>query len=177
MEMEKVFLLALASAIAGCAGPGELKSISVTMPGGERATIIAHNQQVPDWMLSREKLAFNYVVKGDVSERKLAAVGEAERACRVYTESVRPHNLVAVLSQGVLYAAAGYVGVGIGAHAFTGANATQYAKYGAAATGFAGAANGMVTMGGQTYTFENCGREVLALFPNYEVRVLNKSPY
>jgi hypothetical protein len=85
--------------------------------------------------------------------------------------------LVAVLSQGVLYAAAGYVGVGIGAHAFTGANATQYAKYGAAATGFAGAANGMVTMGGQTYTFENCGREVLALFPNYEVRVLNKSPY
>ena len=163
--------------VTSCAGPGELTKIPVQMPNGGRATIVAHNQKVPDWMLSRDKLALNFVVKGDVSETQLAAVAETERACRIYTGTVRPNNLVAVLSGGILYGAAGYAGVGLGSMALTGAVVSQYAQYGAYATGFAGLANGVVSLGGQTYTFENCGQTVLGLFPGYEVRVLQKSPY
>ena len=90
---------------------------------------------------------------------------------------MRPSNLVAVLANGALYAVAGYVGVGLGATAFTGAKFSEYGRYGGVAGAFAGSANGVVTLGGQTYTFENCGREVLGLFPGYEVKVLQKSPY
>lgn len=162
---------------AGCAGPGGVTRIPVSMPGGQKATIVAHNQSVPDWLMSRDKLALNYIVKGDVSDKQLAAIAEAEKVCRIYTQTVRPHDLVAVLSHGVLYAAAGYVGVGLGAKALAGVEYTDYAKYGAYATGFAGAANGIVTRGGQTYTFENCGREILYLFPGNDVKVLQKSPY
>ena len=166
-------------AVVGCAGPGKRVEIPVNMPGpdGGKATIVAHNQQAPDWMLSQKKLALNYIVKGDVSAEQLSAVAEAECACKIYTKTVRPNNLVAVMSSGVLYAAAGFAGVGLGSQAFAGAKFLEYGVYGAAATGVAGLANGVITMGGQTYTFENCGREVLGLFPGYEVRVLNKSPY
>lgn len=160
-----------------CVGPGERQKIDVTMPGGETATIFAHNQQVPDWMLDREKLAVNFAVKGKVSAKQLAAVAETERACRLYTGTVRPNNLVAVLSGGVLYAATGALGGGLGSMAITGAIASEYAQYSASALGTAGVANGIITLGGQTYTFENCGRELLALFPDYKVRVLQKSPY
>ena len=164
-------------ALGACAGPGALTKIPVSMPDGEKATIFAHKQSVPDWMLARDKLALNYIIKGETDARQLAAVAEVERACRLYTGTVRPSNLVAVLTNGALYAIAGFVGVGLGSQAFAGAVAIEYAKYGALATGFAGAANGVIAAGGQTYTFENCGREILTLFPGYEVRVLNKSPY
>jgi len=178
MKTNLKWIAILASIVlTACAGPGAKTNILVTMPNGEKATIIAHKQSVPDWMLDRDKLAFNYMVKSEISEKQLAAVAEAERACRIYTNTVRPSNLVGVVSSGVLYAAAGFVGVGIGSQALTGAVQSQYATYGAWASGVSGAANGTVTLGGQTYTFENCGREVLALFPGYEVRVLQKSPY
>lgn len=169
----------LASVMLGaCATQGDAVRIPVTMPGGEKATIVAHNQSTPDWMLAQDKLKINFVVRGDVSPKQLAAVSETERACRIYTGTVRPSNLVAVLSSGVLYAVAGYIGVGFGAHAaFKGAKLAEYGKYGGYASGFAGAANGIITLGGQTYTFENCGREILGLFPGYDVRVIQKSPY
>lgn len=163
--------------VAACAGPGALIKIPVRMPGGERATIVAHNQQAPDWMLSRKKLALNFIVRGDVSAKELAAVAETERACRIYTKTVRPNNLVAVASGGVVYALAGAIGVGIGSQAFSYAVPSQYAQYGAWASGLGGTANGLVSLGGQTYTFENCGREIFALFPGYQVHVLQKSPY
>jgi len=173
-----ILVAILATALlSSCAGPGAIKKIPVTMPGGQKATIIAHNQSVPDWMLSKKKLALNYMVRGDVSPVQLAAVAESERACRIYTDTVRPDNLVAVFSSGVLYAGAGYLGVGLGSHAFSGAVHAQYARYGAWATGVAGTANGVITLGGQTYTFENCGREIFDLFPEEEIRVLQKSPY
>lgn len=168
----------LASVFLGaCASPGPTTKILVSMPDGEKATIVAHSQNAPDWMMDRSKLALNYMVKGEVGAKQLAAVAESERACRIYTDTVRPSNLVAVASSGVLYAAAGFIGIGIGSGALTGAVQSEYAAYGAWASGVAGAANGVITLGGQTYTFENCGREVLALFPQYEVRVLQKSPY
>ncbi len=163
-------------AVSACATQGERKEILVTM-GKEKATIVAHEQSLPDWMLDRDTLTLNYIVKGNVSKKQLAAVAETERACRIYTDTVRPSNLVAVLSQGALYAGAGYIGVGIGSQVFTGAIQSQYAEYGAWATGIVGMANGIITIGGQTYTFENCGREVLALFPGYRVRIIGKSPY
>lgn len=178
--MKRMFgLLAILASVllSACASVGPATKISVTMPDGESATIVAHSQSVPDWLLKRDSLALNYVVKGEVSEKQLAAVAETERACRIYTDTVRPSNLVAVLSHGVLYAIAGYIGVGIGSQAITGTVRSEYAEYGAWASGAAGLANGVVTLGGQTYTFENCGREVLGLFPGYNVRVLHKSPY
>ena len=170
-------VLVMSFILVACAGPGARTEIPVTMPNGEKATIVAYRQSVPDWMIARDKLAINYIVKGEMSPARLAAVAEAERACRVYTGVVRPSELIAVLSSGILYAAAGFVGVGWGSQAFAGAVASEYAKYGAAATGFAGVANGVISQGGKTYTFENCGKEILSLFPGYEVRVLNKSPY
>ena len=163
--------------MAACAGPGKLTRIAVNMPDGGKATIVAHNQIAPDWLLDRKKLALNFIVKSDVSSKQLAAVAETERACRIYTKTVRPSQLVAVASSGVIYAAAGYIGVGLGSKAFDYAVTSQYAKYGALASGFGGVANGIISAGGQTYTFENCGREVLALFPEYQVHVLQKSPY
>lgn len=178
LKRSRTAILAVATLFFGaCASPGGMIKEPITMPNGEKATIVAHSQSVPDWMLDKDKLALNYIVRGEVSEKQLAAVAETERACRIYTGTVRPNNLVAVLSSGGLYALAGYVGVGVGSRAFTGAVQSQYAKYGAWASGTAGIANGMITVGGQTYTFENCGREILGMFPAYDVKVLQKSPY
>lgn len=176
--MKNLFIAVFAAILlAACAGPGEMKREMVTMPGGEKATLVMHDQKAPDWMLKQDTMELNYIVKGDISEKQLAAVAEAERACRIFAKNVRPHNLVAVASQGVLYTAAGAIGVGLGSQAFAGAKFSEYARYGGLATGFAGLANGAVTLGGQTYTFENCGREIFDIFPGYEVRVLQKSPY
>lgn len=177
----RLSLIAILASIflTACAGPGERMQIPVTMPGtnGGKATIVAHNQQVPDWWLDQGQLALNFMVKGDVDNDKLLAVAEAERACRIYTGTVRPSNLVAVLSGGALYALAGGIGVGFGSQAFPGAVQSQYQYYGAMASGTGGTANGVISLGGQTYTFENCGRELFDLFRGYEVRVLHKSPY
>ena len=173
------FAVILVAILAGCASMGPRVEIPVNMPGpeGGKATIVAHNQQVPDWMLAKDKLQLNYIVKGDVTAEQLAAVGEAECACRIYTGTVRPNNLVAVLSSGVLYGAAGFAGLGAGAQVFPGASFVTYGPYGAAANGLAGVANGIISLGGKTYTFENCGKEIFDLFPGYNVKVLQKSPY
>jgi len=177
--MKRIGLAAVAALIflSGCAA-GMVKTIPMSMPDGSRATIVAHNQQAPDWMLARGKLALNYIVRGNVSSEQLAAVAEAERACRIYTKTVRPNDLVLVLSSGILYAAAGFVGAGAGSQAFVGASFVEYGAYGAGASGIAGLANGIITLGGKTYTFENCGREALgSIFPQYQIKVLQKSPY
>jgi len=168
----------LATVIAGCFGPGSVNRIPLTMPGGEKATIVAHNQQVPDYMLSPSKVALNFIVKGNVSEKQLAAVAAVEDACRVYTNDVTPSDLVAVVSGGVVYGIAGFIGVGAGSQAFAGASFVEYGMYGAAAGGLGGMANAFISnRAGRTYTFQNCGREALDLFSQYKVRVLQKSPW
>jgi len=177
MRLYGLAILLMVMLAVGCAGPGAVTRLSVTMPNGQKGTIVAHNQMVPDWMLSRDKLALNYMVKGDVSDKQLAAIAKTEETCRIFTGIARPNNLVAVLSQGVLYAAAGYIGIGLGAKALAGVNYNDYAVYGASASGIAGLANGFVTLGGQTYTFENCGQNWLGMFPEYNVRIIQKSPY
>ena len=166
-----------ALALTACAGPGELTKFTGEIDG-QTYTLVAHNQQVPDWMLATDKLALNFVVKGDVTERQLAALASAEHSCRIYTKTVRPNELVAVLANGTLYGIAGFLGTGTGSQAFTGANFTDYGLYGGAAGFAGGVANGIVQSGGKTYTFENCGREVMSLFPQYSnLRILQKSPY
>ena len=171
-------LVASTGFLTGCASVGEQVRIPVTMPNGERATIVAHNQSVPDWMLSRDSLRLNYIVPGEVTKEQIAAVAEAERACRLYTDTVRPSNLVAVLANGILYGLAGGLGVGIGSQAFNFARFNEYFQYGGTASGFGGAANGIISLGGQTYTFEDCGGNVLSTMRGYkEIRTLRKSPY
>jgi len=177
-----LILLAVATAwllvTSGCAGPGALKRIPLTDENGQPATLVAHNQIFPDWMVDGDQLAINYLVSGSVGSKQLAAIAEAERGCRVYTHTVRPNELVAVLSHGTLYAIAGAIGVGLGAEVFAGAQWREYAQYGAFVSGFAGAANGIVTTSGKTYTFENCAERVITkLFPNAGVTVIQKSPY
>jgi hypothetical protein len=166
--------------LAGCCGPGELTKIAVNMPGehGGKATIVAHNQWAPDYLLDRKKLAFNYMVKGDVSEEQSAAIDKGERGCRIYAGTVRPSNFVTVLSDAGLLALLSGGGVALGARAFSPAvHTNQYGAYGAGAGGGAGTASGIMSLGGQTYTFENCGSNLFALFPGYEIRILQKSPY
>lgn len=178
--LQKLFqgLAVLAALVlAGCASTGGGRTEIVGSVGSNKTyTIVAHNKSLPDWMSPSDQL--NYVVKGKgVSAEQLRAVSDVERSCRLYTDAVHPSKLVAVLSSTAIYALAGYVGVGSGAHAaFKGASFSEYGKYGGAATGLSGAANGTITLGGRTYTFENCGREVFGLFPETGVRVLNKSP-
>ncbi len=170
-------ILAAVSMLGACASPGGIRKIPLQMPDGGQATIVAHSQSVPDWMLARNTLALNFIVKGNVSNQQLAAVAAAEKACRIYTGTVRPNDVVSVLSNGALYGVAGYLGGGVGSQAFPGAVFSQYARYSGYATGLGGIANGIVSLGGQTYTFESCGREVFGLFPEYQVRILMKSPY
>ena len=174
-------LVALATVLglAGCFGPGELTRIPLEMPDGTKATILTHNQMAPEWLLARDKMKLNVIVRGEVSAEQLEALSRTEQACRIYTKMSRPNDLVIVLSSGVLYSLAGFVGVGAGSQALQGAPSfVAYGGYGAAATGVAGLANGVITLGGKTYTFENCGREALeSVFPQYRIHVLQKSPY
>lgn len=167
--------------LGACATQGPLETIQETFPRGEVITLGVHNQWSPDWMLDQKKLKLNFLVKGkEISAEQLAAVAKTEKLCRFYTGKVRPSNLVAVVSSGVIYALAGATGLYFGSAAFTGAThlyQSQSAEYGAWASGTSGTANGVITLGGQTYTFESCGREVLTALPGYDVKVLNKSPY
>lgn len=165
-------ILLMAVMVTACAGPGVRKEIPFTMPEGEKLTIVVHNQIATDWMLSKDKLALNYIVKGDVSEKQLAAIATVEENCRIYTGAKQPNKLVAVLSSGILYGTAGFIGIGLGSQAFKGVNSLAYGAYGGVAGFTGGVANGVVNLGSQSYIFENCGRDVFNTSPNYKVRVM-----
>ena len=168
----------LAASLIACASDPRATTIGVAMPHGERATIVAHNQDVPDWMIGTDSLRLNFVVKGDVSDDQLRAVAAVEGSCRIYTKTVRPNELVAVAINGILYGATGFLGTGGGAAlAFKGASFMDYGKYGGTSSFGGGVANGLIQGGGKTYTFEDCGREIFSIFPQYEVHILQKSPY
>lgn len=163
--------------LVGCVSVGERVTIPIVAPDGERLTIYAHQQSVPDWMLARDSLKLNFMVKGEVSEKQLQLISTVEKSCKLFTDTVRPNEAVAIFANGALYAVAGFIGVGLGSQYFQGAKFIEYAMYGGSATGFAGLANGVITLGGQTYTFENCSREALSRLPQYGIGALNKSPY
>jgi hypothetical protein len=162
----------------GCAaGPG--KRIITTMPNGENVTRVIHKQSVPSWMLRTSGLVLNYEVEGEVTDTQIAAVATVEKAGRAYIRETRPNDFVSVLSSGLLYGVAGYAGGYLGSKAFHGADPQQYGAYAAAATGFAGLANGLVSLGGKTYSFEVFGMQTFnnGILPTYGVQVLIKSPY
>lgn len=176
--MRNLMMCVALAALATACGPGNLRPIEVTMPRGEQATIVAHDQIAPDWMLSGRKIALNFIVRGKVTNEQLEAVAEAERACRIYTKVVRPSKAVSIGISTGLYAATTAAGLALGVQAFSGAVATvEYLGYGAGAGGGGGLANGFFTLGGQTYTFEECGRELMDMFGHYGVRVIMKAPY
>ena len=177
MNAKVMLALLVLLLVMGCAGAGTRVEAPITYPRGEKLTVVAHNQIAPDWFLSKDKLAINYIVSGSVTPEQLDAVAKTEDACRIYTKTVRPHDLVIVLSSGVLYGLAGYVGVGFGSQAFPGADFGEYAKYGGAASGASGLANGVISLGGKTYTFENCSHTALSKVSQYGISVIQKSPY
>lgn len=179
--MDKRFgaaVLIMAFLTTACASQGERRLIPLTMPDGEQATIVAHNQVFPNWMIDSDTYALNYIIAGKQPVAKqFAAIEEAERACREYTKVVHPLDSVTVLTDAVIFGAAGAAGGGIGSLAFPFAKAAQYAMFSGASGGLFGGAYGALTLGGKVYTFENCGREVFSRFPMYKVQVLLKSPY
>lgn len=180
MEMQffKLTVLATLAVLGGCATQGPPEMMSETFPRGEVITLVAHNQSVPSYLLDREKLKLNYFIRGsEVNEEQLLAIAKTEKMCRFHTRKAQPSNLVAVLSSGILYAIAGFAGVGSGSQVFDGAKFLEYGPYGAAATGMAGVASGTIALAGNVYTFENCGKDILADLSSYGVRVLNRNPY
>lgn len=171
-----VIVTALLAVTTACSH-GERRFIEVKMPDGERATIVAHNRQVPIW-LDPTNQELNFLVKGGTPTRtQLDAVLAATKACRQFTETVHPDRWVDLFAAMGIFGAAGAAGGGIGSLAFPAADAWLYAAYGGASGGLFGGAWKAITLSGNTYTFENCGREVMSLFPNYGVRVLMQSPY
>ena len=164
--------------LAGCFGPGEMRTIPIEMPDGSKATILDHNQMVPDWMLSSDKLALNVLVPGEVTSSQSRAIDEAEKKCRIHAQTVRPSKWVSVGASTVLYGIPEAAGAAAGVQAFSGAiDTAAYVSYVGGVAGGGGFANGVFTLGGQTYTFEDCGRELFDLFKQFNIRVLIKSPY
>lgn len=163
-------------ALGACAGPGAMTEVHLTLDG-RHATYVLHDQKVPNWAVSRKKLAINYIVRGRVvTAKQRAAVSKVEVTCRSVTKIVRPNPSVDVFLNALPYAGAGGAGVGEGSQAFPGAIFWQYAKYGFVAGLFAGAANGIVQLGGETYTFDNCAAETFRVFPSLGIHALTGSP-
>jgi hypothetical protein len=115
-------------------------------------------------------------VKGEVNLTHLYAVATVEKAGRAYIRETRPNDFISIFSSGLLYGIAGYAGGYLGSKAFHGADPKEYGAYAAAATGLAGLANGLVSLGGKTYSFEVFGMQTLgATYPGILVNI--KSPY
>lgn len=164
--------------LGACAGPGARVEIPFTLPTGKTGTLVAHNRQVPSWLIADNGYALNYMYTGELSKDKLAAVAEAERACRLYTGTVHPSNLVAVVSGGFLYGVIGFPIGGLASKAFTGAQFNEYAKYFSIASAGGGLSNGIITLGGKSYTFQDCGEVVLSSDSAYkDIKILRDNPY
>lgn len=163
--------------IIGCAGPGELMQIPVNMGSGHTATIYAHNQQVPSWLLATDTLTLNYIVKGNQTQEQLLAVAGAEKACRLYTKTSRPNELVAVIANTAVYAGMELPFAMYGATLFKGAKVLQYGGDAAAEEAGGGSGNGIIQMGGKVYTFQNCGHELFELFKIPDIQILQTSTY
>jgi len=174
----RIVILASIIVLSACAGPGARTEIPFTLPSGKTGTLVVHDRQVPSFLIADEERALNYMYTGERSKENLDAIAVAENTCRLYVGKAHHSNLVAILSSGVLYSIAGGIGVGLGSQAFNGAVFSEYAEYGAAASGFSGAANGIITLGGKNYTFQNCGEVVLNADTRYkEIKIMRDSPY
>lgn len=177
----RIAILASIIVLSACAGPGARTEIPFTLPSGKTGTLVVNDRQVPSWMIADSERALNYMYTGELSKDKLAAIAVAEKTCRIYTGKAHTSNLVAVASGAGLYALAGYAGLFIGSGFLTGITSKQqaeYGGYGASASGFGGAANGIITLGGKNYTFQNCSEVVLSADPAYrDVKIMRDSPY
>ena len=160
-------------ALSGCT-QGDMVKIPVTMPHGERLTIVDHDQKVTDWLVGTSKLALNYVVYKDVTTDQIAAVTAVETACRTHTKNVRPNDLVSVGFNSLLSASTGWIAGGLASKAFPNRQFSSYAQYTSATEGFGVAASGIVSLSSKVYTFENCSETIFSMDPQYEIRLLRK---
>ena len=173
-------VLVIVAVLGGCGVQPKREFISVTMPKGETATIGACNRQVPDWLYLDSAFCLDFVAKGKISEEQLQAAATVEGACRVYIGTAHPSRLVVVFAQGMLFAGSTALGIGLGAKmAYTAAanRLNDYYEYGAIAGLASGAASGTINSGGRTYSFQNCGNELLAMFPAYGIRVIERNAF
>ncbi|KKW43560.1 MAG: hypothetical protein UY97_C0003G0065 [Parcubacteria group bacterium GW2011_GWB1_57_6] len=171
-KLKVIAILATGMLLGACAGPGKVIRVPFNI-NGQNGTMVVHDQQVPNWMLDGDALAMNFFVKGEVTQNQLAAIAEGERVCRIYADATHPSNLVAVVSDGALYGVLGYIGAGIGAHAFPRAIPDEYAEYVGTVAAASGVGTGIRSIGSKKYSFENCSQNMMANFMS-SVRVLRQ---
>lgn len=163
--------------LSGCVGPGAEVRVTRTLPDGDKLTMVDHGQSVPTYLTSPKKAKFDYMVDGDLTERQTAAVAIIEDLCHGHTTRVTPNPFVSVGLSTLLYTGTGWIGGGLAAKAFPGADSSQYGRYNGTATGFGGLANGIISLGGWRYTFDTCGTSAFSLKEQYGIRVMQRSPW
>ena len=162
---------------AGCAMQDEMIKTRITMPRGEKVTLVHFNHKLPTMLRGRDSFTFSYLIKEESpTEMQLAAVATVWGHCREHVDIVHPDRIVTVMVHGLLFGAAGAAGGALGALAFPTAIVGQYAQYGAASGGLFGLAYGATILTGELYTFQSCARELFADLPAYGVKVILESP-
>lgn len=186
-SLRRCLVLATTLIAFGCASPGPAMDIPYHLPAVTTAVgkvipategiIHTHNNKWPAWMTATDKMAIDYITTGSSAKNAPKAVAEAERACRIYTTTVSPNPLVAVLMNGAVYAASEFPFAMLGASAFKGAKLLQYGQYGASASAGGGVGNGIIQLGGRNFTFQNCARGIFEAAPQFRLVILTPNPY
>lgn len=182
MTIKRIRQLAICGALfmlAACAGAGDRVDIGVDVPapiaptagGATRVAdattpktihlvIHTHNQKWPTWMIATDKLVLDYITGDDSAVNSAEAIEAVQRSCRIYTSTSRPNEIVAVVLNGAVYAAAEFVPAMGGASLFKGAKVLRYGGNASSEEFGGGIGSGIIQMGGKVYPFANCGKGV-----------------
>lgn len=172
-----VAVLIVSLLTVGCAMQDEMIKTRITMPGGEKRTLVHFNHKLPTVLRGRDSFTFSYLIAEESpTDQQLKATAVIWGHCRDHVDIVHPDRIVTVMVHGVLFGAAGAAGGALGALAFPTAIVGQYAQYGAASGGMFGLAYGATILTGELYTFQNCARDLFNEFTNYGIKVLLESP-
>ena len=193
-------LFALCAFLAGCMGPGKPVDIDINLPVAthsatqsaygsvdpqkaicSKLTIHTYNRQVPAYLLATDKLALSYITNCNSATNASAAVDQANVGCRLYTKANRPSDLVAVIVGTTVYAMSEFPFALGGASLFNHAKILQYGGNAASEEGGGGFGNGIVSLGGKVYTFDNCGKGVFESATragnDFNIVILEESTY
>ena len=161
----------------GCVMQDEMIKTRITMPRGEKRTLVHFNHKLPTILRSRDSFSFSYLIAEESpTDLQLAATATVWRHCREHVDIVHPDRIVTVMVHGLVFGAAGAIGGALGAQAFKYAVTGEYAEYGAAASGPFGMAYALTVLTGELYTFQNCARELFNEFSGYGIKVFMESP-
>lgn len=149
----------------------------VTEPKIRHLVIHAHNRIWPAYLQATDKLVLDYITDQYSALNAADAVAIVEKQCRIYTKDTRPNDLVAVLIGTTVYGASEFPFMVAGSSVFRGAKVLQYGAYGSASEAGGGFGNGIISLGGKLYTFQNCGRGIFERAKDFGIVILDQSPY